>query len=171
MFAIDWSELFAINVPVTELVLRATLFYWFMFACFRFVLRREVGAVGIADVLIIVIVADAAQNGMAGEYTTLLEGFIVVGTLILWNVITNWAGFHSRRFEEFAEPPPLLLVRDGKVLEHNLKREWLTHEELLSKLRQHGVETPEEVRWAYMESDGQLSVRKRSSNAPRGARD
>lgn len=162
MFEIDWSALLSINASIPELVLRATLMYWFLFACFRFVMRREVGAVGIADVLVVVIVADAAQNGLAGEYTSVTEGFIVVGTLILWNVFTNWAGFHSRRFESFAEPPPLLLVRDGKVMEHNLRREWLTREELLSKLRQHGIEAPDEVRWAYMESDGQLSVRKYS---------
>lgn len=161
MFTIDWTSLFAVNTPAAELVIRATAMYWFLFAAFRFVMRREVGAVGIADILIVVIIADAAQNGMAGEYTSVTEGFIVVGTLIFWNAFTNWAGFYSQRFERFAEPQPLLLVRDGKVMEHNLKREWLTREELLSKLREHGVEAPQEVKWAYMESDGQLSVRKR----------
>jgi uncharacterized membrane protein YcaP (DUF421 family) len=123
-------------------------------------MRRDVGAIGIADVLLVVIIADAAQNAMAGGYRSITEGMIVVGTLMFWNVVTDWLSFRSRAFARFAEPPPLLLVRDGKVLERNLRREMLTREELMSKLRQQSVESVAEVRWAYMESDGQISVRR-----------
>ena len=160
MFDVDWQALFGMEKPLLELIVRGTVMYWFLFAMFRFVLRRDVGAVGVADVLLIVIIADASQNAIGGDYESITEGFVVVGTLIFWNVVTNWAGFHSRRFERFAEARPLALIRDGKVLEGNMKREWLTLDELMSKLRQQGVERPEEVRWAYMESDGQISVRK-----------
>lgn len=168
MFDVDWRALFGFDASLLELFIRSTVMYWFLFLMFRFVLRRDVGAVGIADVLVVVVIADAAQNGMSGDYRSITEGFVVVGTLILWNLITNWAGFHSRRFERFADPQPLALIRDGKLLEGNLKREWLTHEELMSKLRQQGVERLDEVRWAYMETDGQLSVRKYSDDG--GAR-
>jgi uncharacterized membrane protein YcaP (DUF421 family) len=162
MFEIDWQALFGVEKSLAELIIRGTVMYWFLFAMFRFVMRRDIGGVGLADVLIIVLVADAAQNAMSDQYESITEGFVLVGTLIFWNYLTDWAGFRFRRFERFAEPPPLLLVRDGKVLDRNLKREFLTRDELLSKLRQHGVERPDEVRWAYMESDGHLSVRKNS---------
>jgi uncharacterized membrane protein YcaP (DUF421 family) len=134
--------------------------YWFLFAMFRFVMRRDVGAIGIADVLLIVIIADASQNAMSDQYESITEGVVVVGTLIFWNVATNWLSFKFRPFEKFAEPRPLLLIREGRVLEGNLRREMMTRDELLSKLRQHGVERPEQIRWAYMESDGQISVGK-----------
>jgi uncharacterized membrane protein YcaP (DUF421 family) len=127
---------------------------------FRFVMRRDVGAIGIADVLLVVIIADAAQNAMDDDYQSITEGIVVVGTLIMWNVVTNWMSFKFRPFERFAEPPPLLLIRDGRTLERNLRREMMTRDELLSKLREQGVERTQEVRWAYMESDGQISVRK-----------
>ncbi len=68
------ADLFAIHVPVSELMLRGTLVFWLLFLIFRFVLRRDVGAVGIADILLLVIVADAAQNAMSGGYDTLTEG-------------------------------------------------------------------------------------------------
>ena len=75
-------ELFQIHVPVTELMLRGTLVYWLLFLIFRFVLRRDVGAVGIADILLLVIVADAAQNAMSGGYDTFSEGAILVLTIV-----------------------------------------------------------------------------------------
>ena len=65
------AELFAVHVSVPELVLRGTLVYWLLFLIFRFVLRRDVGAVGIADILLLVIVADAAQNAMAAAFAKL----------------------------------------------------------------------------------------------------
>ena len=160
MFEIDWQQLFGIEESILELLIRGTAMYWFLFAMFRFVMRRDVGAIGVADILIVVIIADAAQNAMSGEYRSITEGFVIVGSLIFWNVVTNWLSFKSKRFERFAEPQPLKLVDSGRMLEGNMRREMLTRDELLSKLREQGVERVEEVRWAFMESDGQISVRR-----------
>jgi len=160
MFEVDWQQLFGIEKSVLELFIRGTVMYWFLFLMFRFVMRRDVGAIGIADVLLIVIIADASQNAMDDDYTSITEGIVVVGTLVMWNVVTNFLTFKSRAFERFAEPKPLLLVRDGRMLAHNMRKELITRDELLSKLREQGVEKSEELRWAYMESDGQISMRR-----------
>ena len=160
MFDVNWQQLFALQQPILELVIRGTVMYWFLFGLFRFVMRRDVGAIGIADVLIIVIIADASQNAMDGGYRSLSEGMVLVGTLVLWNVITNWLNFKLPSFHRFADPDPLPLIRDGRLLERNLRREMLTVDELMSKLRQQSVERIEEVRWAFMESDGQISLRR-----------
>ena len=160
MLEIDWQQLFRLETPVLELVLRGTVMYWFLFLIFRFVMRRDAGAIGIADLLLLVIIADASQNAIDGDYKSISEGMVVVSTIVGWNVLTNWLNFKSSAFAKFAEPRPLQLIRDGHVLEGNMKREMLTRDELLSKLREQGVESPEEVKWAYMESDGQISVRK-----------
>lgn len=169
MLEVDWQQLFGFDKSLPELFIRGTFMYWFLFAMFRFVMRRDVGAIGVADILIIVIIADASQNALSDDYRTLPEGVVVVGTLIFWNYLTNWLSYKSPRFERFAEPRPLPLVRDGRLLEGNLRREMLTREELLSKLREQGIERLEEVRWACMESDGQISVRKRKDNGSRRA--
>ena len=160
MLELDWQRLFGIGMSLPELVARGTLMYWFLFLMFRFVMRREAGQVGIADLLIVVIIADASQNALSGEYRSITEGVILVGTLVFWNVLTDWLAFRSRAFARFAEPRPLLLVRRGRLLEGNMRREMLTKDELLSKLREQGIERLEEVRWAFMESDGQISVRR-----------
>jgi uncharacterized membrane protein YcaP (DUF421 family) len=160
MFDMDWQHVFGVDKSLVELFVRGTVMYWFLFILFRFVMRRDVGAIGIADILIIVIIADAAQNAMSDDYDSVTEGMVVVGSLVFWNVVTNWLNLHSRAFERFAEPRPLLLIRDGRLQEGNLRREMITHDELMSKLRLQSIADVDEVRWAYMESDGEISVRR-----------
>jgi uncharacterized membrane protein YcaP (DUF421 family) len=165
------QSLLSIKTSPLELVLRGTLMYWFLFLIFRFVLRRDTGSVGIADVLMMVLVADAAQNGMAGDYHTLPEGFVLVSTLIGWNVLLDWAAFRFKPVRRWVEAPPLLLVSHGRVLHRNMRREFLTMDELQAKLRQSGVANIADVRQAFLESDGNFSVLLRASakDEPRAA--
>jgi uncharacterized membrane protein YcaP (DUF421 family) len=161
LFAVDWKELFEFSVPPMEIVVRGSAMYWFLFVLFRFVVRREVGSVGIGDILVMVIVADAAQNAMAGEYTSVLDGFVLVGTLVCWNVFLDWLAFRSPHFRRFAQPPALRLIKNGRLLRSNMRREFISEDELMTKLRQEGVMSFEDVKDAFVEPDGQISVIKR----------
>lgn len=162
----DWSEIFGLTVSPLELVVRGTAMYLFLFLLFRVVVKRRVGAVGMADILILVIVADAAQNGMSGEYKSVTDAFILVATLIGWNMLIDWLTFRYPRLQRLLEPPPLLLIRDGRVLWRHLRHEFVSEEELKSKLREHGVEDAAEVARAYMEPDGQVTVLKKKPSPP-----
>jgi uncharacterized membrane protein YcaP (DUF421 family) len=137
--------------------------YVFLFVLFRVVVRRRVGSIGMADILILVIVADAAQNGMSGEYRSVTDAFILVGTLIGWNMLIDWLTFRIPRLQSILEPPPLLLIDNGRVLWRHLRREFVSQTELESKLREHGVKDPAEVEKAYMEPDGQVTVLKKKN--------
>jgi uncharacterized membrane protein YcaP (DUF421 family) len=158
---VDWSELFRLSVPPLELVVRGSALYLFLFVLFRFVVKRRIGSIGMADILILVIVADAAQNGMAGEYRSVTDAFILVGTLIGWNMLIDWLTWRIPRLQTILEPPPLLLIDRGRVLHRNLAREFISDSELAVKLREHGVTHPREVDKAYMEPDGQVTVLKK----------
>jgi uncharacterized membrane protein YcaP (DUF421 family) len=160
----DWSEIFGVTVSPLELIVRGSAMYLFLFLIFRVVVRRRVGAVGMADILILVIVADAAQNGMSGEYRTVTEAFILVGTLVGWNMLIDWLTFRFPRLQHFLEPPPLLLIDNGRVLWRHLRHEFVSEGELKTKLREHGVTDPREVQKAYMEPDGQITVLKKKTN-------
>ena len=154
----DWAELIALNVSPWELVVRGSLIYWFLFLIFRFVLRRDVGSIGVADVLLIVLVADASQNAMTGGYTSVAEGMVLVGTLVGWNYALDWLAFRVPAIERFVEPPPLQLIRRGRILRKNLRSEMVTTDELWSHLRGAGIERLEQVKSAVLEGDGTLSV-------------
>jgi len=155
---VDLAELFGLSTPFVEIVIRGSVVYWFLFVIFRFVIRRDVGAVGLADVLIIVLVADASQNAMAGEYTSITDGLILIATLIGWNLLLDWLAFRFRRVRRFAEPASLLLVLNGRLLPKNMRKEFITEEELWSQLRQHGVQRLNEVKAVYLEPDGNFSI-------------
>jgi len=154
----DWDSLFGVHVPILELLIRASCVYWFLFLAFRFVLRRDIGALGVADILLLVIVADAAQNAIAGDYKTISEGAIVIGTIFAWNMFIDEMAFRVPWFERFARARPRELVRDGRLLEHNLRRERMTSDELHEKLRERGVADLAGVRHAHLEGDGKVSV-------------
>ena len=154
----DIAQLLSFKMSPLELIVRGTLMYWFLFLMFRFVLRRDAGSVGIADILLVVLIADASQNAMGGSYETVAEGCVLVSTLVAWNYLLDWASYHWEPVRRFAEPAPLLLIDRGKVQGRNLRRELVTRDELDAQLRQHGVMAPAEVRKAYMESDGKFSV-------------
>ena len=161
MMGVEWSEIFGVSVSPWELVVRGSAMYLFLFLVFRLVIRRRIGAVGMADILILVIIADAAQNGMSGEYRSVTEGAILIGTIIFWNLFIDWLNYRVPALQNWLEPPPLLLVRDGRILHRHLRHEFVTEQELQSKLREHGVEHMSEVAKAYMEADGSISVIKK----------
>lgn len=159
------AGLFAIHVPVSELMLRGTLVFWLLFLIFRFVLRRDVGAVGIADILLLVIIADAAQNAMSGGYQTVTEGAILVSTIVAWNWLLDFLSFHFKSVQHFVSPAPMKLVSNGVPLLRNLRREFITKQELAEKIREQGIEDIAEVQVAYLEGDGQISVIRKSDVA------
>ena len=160
----DWRKMFALNTPVLEIVLRGTIVYLALFVFLRYVVKREVGTVGIADLLVIVVIADAAQNAMAGDYLSVTDGILLVGTIIFWNYALDWLSFHSPRLRLIIEPQPLHLIRNGQVLRQNLRRSLITDDELMSQLRLQGIDDVRDVKMACMEGDGRISVVEREKS-------
>ena len=154
----DWGAMFGLSVSPVELIVRGSAMYLFLFVLFRVVIRRRVGAVGMADLLVLVIVSDAIQNSMAGEYRTVTDGFVLVATLVFWTIFTDWLAFRFPRLQRVLEPPPLLLIRKGRLIHRHLRAEMLSEEELRSKLREKGLKDYAEVEEAWLEPEGGVSV-------------
>ncbi|BDC50006.1 DUF421 domain-containing protein [Bryobacterales bacterium F-183] len=150
--------MFGFEVSPWELIVRGTLIYWFLFLLFRFGLRRDAGSVGLADVLLVVIIADASQNGMAGDYKTIPEAMVLVGTIAIWNLLIDWASFHFPWFRRFAQPRPLPLIQGGQLQRANLRRELISTDEIMTKLREEGCTSVKEVKLAFLEPDGHISI-------------
>lgn len=131
--------------------------YLGMFTLLR-IFRRQAGAIGIADLLVIVIIADAAQNGMAGESKSITEALLLIVTIIAWDWLFDWLGFKSEFMKRLLEPTPLLLIENGKPLKKHLDNEMLTEDDLLGQLREQGVEDISIVKKCYLESNGHFSA-------------
>ena len=138
--------------------MRGTLVYLAMFLMLRFVMRRQTGGIGVTDVLVIVMIADAAQNAMADDYSSIPDGILLVATILFWDFAINWLSFHLTWLASALDPKPVALIKHGRIQRTNLRRELITPDELESQLRLHGVDDPTTVKCAYMESDGKISV-------------
>jgi uncharacterized membrane protein YcaP (DUF421 family) len=154
---IDWRSVFFPSVGVAEIFLRGTIVYLFLFFILR-LLRREAGAIGISDLLLVVLIADAAQNAMSSDYRSVTDGLILVSSIAFWDYFLDWLGYRFPSVRRLIRPPALLLIKDGSMQRRNMRQEMITEDELMGKLREHGIERIEEVKKAYLEGDGRISV-------------
>jgi uncharacterized membrane protein YcaP (DUF421 family) len=165
---VDWGQVFVPRTPLLEIVVRGSALYLTLFFLLRLVLKRQAGTLSISDLLLIVLIADAAQNGMAGDYKSITDGVLLVGVLVFWNFFLDWLSFRYSWFRHIGYPSPLKLIENGRIIRKNLREEFLTEEELMSQLREQGISDIHKVKIAHMEGDGRVSVVERSEK-PRGA--
>ena len=162
---IDWNSIFIPSLGIAEIVVRGTLMYLGLFLILRFMGRRQAGHFGTADLLVIVLIADAAQNGLGKEYQSVTEGLVLVMTIVAWEYVIDWLTYRFPSLRPVLRPPSLTLVRDGRIVEEAMRSEMLSMDELASLLRQQQVEDIAEVRLAKLEGDGRLSVLRREGSA------
>jgi uncharacterized membrane protein YcaP (DUF421 family) len=158
LFGASWRHMLVPDLSLVEVFVRGTVVYLVLFALLRFILKRESGAMSVTDLLVVVLIADAAQNAMSSEYNSVSDGLLLVATIVGWAALLDWLGYRWRWLARLLWPRPLLLVRDGKPLHKNMRRELLTEDQLRSQLRLQGLTGFEQVREAYMEPDGRISV-------------
>jgi len=158
VFPSDWGKILLPDTPLLEIILRGSLMYIALFLMLRFILKRQAGTVGITDLLVITLIADAAQNGMANDYSSISDGILLVGVIIGWSYLIDWLGYRFPRFQRIVHPGPLPLIKDGRMLRRNMRQELITEGELMTQLREQGIEDIRSVRSAFMEGDGRISV-------------
>lgn len=159
----DWlydldRTIFQPNVSLLEMVVRGTMMYLGLFVLMRVVLKREAGSLGMSDILVVVLIAEGASNGLSAEYQSIPEGLTLVASILISAYVIDWLTYHVPAIAQLVDQKPLPLVRDGRILQRNLRKELITRDELQSQLRQQGVEDVSEVKMACMESDGHISV-------------
>ena len=157
MFEIDWQEMLIPSKSLLEIAVRGTMIYLMLFATMRFLPRRTIGGMGPADLLVVVLIADAVQNGMSDDYKSVTEGVVLAFTIFFWAFVIDWLD-HRFPHWNIAEGKPLLLISNGKLMRENMRRQQITEEEVMSQLRQHGHDSPRKVVRAFLEGDGRISV-------------
>jgi len=158
LVGVDWSALFSLDTSLLEIVVRGSMVYLSLFFLLRLVLRREAGGLGITDLLVIVLIADAVQNAMAGDYHSITDGLLLGSTIIFWSFALDWLAYHWEPFRRFMHPSPLPLLKDGQLLRANLRKELLTEDDVMAELRQQGLENLSQAKAAFLEFDGRMSI-------------
>jgi uncharacterized membrane protein YcaP (DUF421 family) len=158
---IDWSGIFRPKHALLELFLRGTLMYLVIFVLLRVAVRRQIGGMGMTDVLVIVLIAEVAGNGISDNFQSLPESVVLVVTVLFWSYVIEWLQSEFPAIERLLRDSKLKLIENGRMLSKNMRSEFVTRDELMAQLREQGLEDCRDVKAAYMEADGKISIIRR----------
>ena len=145
-----------------DLVIRATVVFFFIFLITRIAGRRELSSLEPFDVILLVVLGDLVQQGITQSDESVTGTLIVISTITLLSVAVSWASFRSGRIRLITEGQPIILVQDGQVIERNLRRERLTRGDIEEEARAQQIDSLSDVRWAILEKAGVISFIKAS---------
>lgn len=141
-----------------DIVLRSAALFAFMYLLMRAIGRRELAQMQPFDILLLVVVGDLIAQGAMQADTSVTGAFLAISTFALLSVAVSYLAFRFARLRPVLEGEPILVVADGKLLEHNMRRERLTREDVLEEARQQGLGGLDEIRFAVLETTGRISI-------------
>jgi uncharacterized membrane protein YcaP (DUF421 family) len=146
-----------------DVVVRAAVAFCFVFILTRVIGRRELSSLQPFDLLLLIVIGDLIQQGITQNDLSVTGLVLTVGAFALLTLAASYVGWRFPRIRPILEPEPLILVEDGSVIEKNLRKERMTPEELAAEARLQQIDSLEKVKWAVLESGGQISFIPKSS--------
>ena len=147
-----------------DLAIRAVVLYAFVFLLTRVVGRRELSSLQPFDLILLIVLGDAIQQGLTQDDYSITGAAIVVGTIASLQVLTSYASFRLPFLRPVLDGQPIVVVEDGKPIERNLHRERITVEELSEEMRQQQIASLDDVQWAVLETSGTISFIQKSDS-------
>jgi uncharacterized membrane protein YcaP (DUF421 family) len=149
-----------------DLAVRAVVIYFFIYLLTRVVGRRELSSLGPFDIILLVVIGDAVQQGMTQDDYSVTGALIVVTVIAVLQVSMSYLSFRFRRLRTVLEGEPIVIIQDGKPIERNLKRERLAIEEVMEQARTSAqIADLDEIQFAIFENSGAISfIQKKSSS-------
>jgi uncharacterized membrane protein YcaP (DUF421 family) len=145
-----------------DLVLRAVAVFVFVFVLTRVIGRRELSSLQPFDLILLIVLGDALQQGLTQDDYSVTGAVLVVGTLALLQVFVSWVNWRFPRARGFIEGEPVIVVEDGRPIERNLRRERITVKDIEEEARAAQISSLGELEWAILEDDGHISCIPRS---------
>jgi uncharacterized membrane protein YcaP (DUF421 family) len=140
-----------------DLVLRAIVLFAFMYLLTRVMGRRELSSLEPFDLILLIVLGDSIQQGLTQDDYSVTGAVIAVGTIAVMQIIVSYSSFRFRWARSFLNGDPIVLIQDGEVIDRNLRRERITHEELAEQARGQQIAKLEDVQWAVFEPSGAIS--------------
>jgi uncharacterized membrane protein YcaP (DUF421 family) len=147
-----------------DLALRAIVLYAFVLVLTRVIGRRELSSLEPFDLVLLIVLGDAIQQGLTQDDYSVTGAIIVISTIAALQVLTSYVSFRIPFLRPVLDGEPIVVVEDGKPLEKNLHRERMTVEELAGEARQQQIASLDEVQWAVLETSGTISFIKKGGS-------
>lgn len=141
-----------------DLAIRAVVLFFFVFLLTRIIGRRELSSLEPFDLILLIVIGDAIQQGLTQDDYSVTGAMIVVGTFAILQVMISLASYYFPRLRPALDGEPIVIVQDGQVIEKNIRRERLTAAEILVEARCQQVSSMDEIAWAVLETNGRISI-------------
>jgi uncharacterized membrane protein YcaP (DUF421 family) len=146
-----------------DIVLRAIAVFAFLLILTRVIGKRELSSLQPLDLILLIILGDAVQQGLTQDDYSLTGAFLAIGTIAVLQVFTSYVSWRFPRTRPMLDGTPIIILQDGELIERNLKRERLTREEVAEEARQQSITHLSEVKFAILETNGRISFIKNDS--------
>ncbi|ACZ41120.1 protein of unknown function DUF421 [Thermobaculum terrenum ATCC BAA-798] len=140
-----------------DIVIRATVIFWGLYILIRLLGKRELAQMTPFELIVLVVMGDLIQQGITHNDFSLTGALIAITTFGFWAASISWATYLSRRFEQFFDGKPIVIVRDGRYIEPNMRNARVTRSEVESEMRLAGIANISNVAWAIIEPKGRIS--------------
>lgn len=154
-------EVIALTTPLWEIALRTTTVYFAVFLLLRLVPKRTAGKFSLADLLTLIVIGSMAKSGIVGDSTSVGDIVLMIALVVIWDYVLNSLEYKVPLFRRLLRDRQAALIRDGRLLRGNMRREMVTEDELLAALRKKNVPDVSSVHSAYLEADGDISIIKK----------
>ena len=141
-----------------DIVGRAVVAFCFIFLLTRIVGRRELSSLEPFDLILLVMMGDLVQQGVTQSDFSITGLLLAASTIAVLTVLVSYLSFRFRRLRPILDGEPIVVVQDGKPIEKNLRREWLTIDELAQEARIQQIASLDDVQWAVLEKTGQADA-------------
>jgi uncharacterized membrane protein YcaP (DUF421 family) len=152
-----WKDMFVLGVPILEKILRPMIVYVFLIIGLRLSGKRELAQLNPFDLIVLLTLSNTVQNAIIGNDNSVTGGIIGAASLLVINYLVVRFLYDHRKLEQIVEGSPDVLIENGKVHEHKLKKELITKEELAAAARKQGFDSLSEVHQCVLEPGGTLS--------------
>lgn len=147
---------------MTKIILRTIFFYFFIVLAYRLMGKREVGQLGIIDLIVSILIAELVAISIENYQESLLLTVFPVLVLVGLEIGLGFFGLKSRRFNKMMGGKPTIIIDKGKLIYKNLITQRYSIDDLLLELRQKSIYSIEDVEYALLETNGRLSIFKRT---------
>jgi uncharacterized membrane protein YcaP (DUF421 family) len=145
-----------------DIVFRAIALYVFVVFIMRVIGRRELSSMTPFDLVLLIILGDAIQQGLTQDDYSVTGAVLAIATIASLQVLTSYLSFKSRRARKIFEGEPIVLVERGALVDRNLKRERMTPDEVAEEMRQQQISSIDDVEWGILEANGSISFIKKN---------
>jgi uncharacterized membrane protein YcaP (DUF421 family) len=152
-----WKDMFVLGVPILEKILRPIIVYVFLIVGLRLSGKRELAQLNPFDLIVLLTLSNTVQNAIIGEDNSVTGGIIGAASLLAINYLVVRFLYDHRKIEQLVEGRADILIENGTLHKHKLKRELITKQELAAAARKQGFDSLSEVHQCVLEPGGTLS--------------